>query len=335
MTLRSGRGWYIRVDAFANVTVQANWFGYIHSLSLSFVLSTQQEPLMTHPLAIHGGKPTIPSGTFLPSPPTTALDEAMVLESLRSGSHAWGTNCEALQKEWAAWNGNDHCIAVNSGTASLQMCLAACGVGAGDEVITPAFSWTSSTSCILHQNAIPVFVDVDSALANLDPQKIEQAITQRTRAILVVHLHGVPADMDPILEIGRRHGIPVIEDACQAHGARYKGQKVGTLGACAGFSLNQNKMLSAGEGGLFVADDKAVVERARSLVLFGDFREWGTVGTVTSQNQASAMPPDVSKIPGGYPAYGMGYMYRYNELCAAYARAQLQQLDASIEHARA
>ena len=184
---------------------------------------------------------------------------------------------------------------------------------AGDEVLTPSYSWTSSASCILHHNAIPVFVDIDR-YCNIDPAQIEAAITPRTRAILVVHLHGVPADMDAIREIARRHGLAVIEDACQAHGALYKGQKVGTLGDCAAFSLNQNKMLSSGEGGLFVTDDPDRLERARSLVLFGDFR---------------------APLEGvENPAYGLGWMYRYNELCAAYARAQITRLDESIAHAR-
>lgn len=267
-------------------------------------------------LAINGGPRQIPEGTILPSPPTSALDEERVLRSLRGPSHAWGEECEALQREWAAWNGNRHCIAVNSGTAALHLCLAACGVQAGDEVITPAFSWTSSASCILHQNAIPVFVDVEPTWANLDPAGIEAAITPRTRAILVVHLHGIPADLDAIMEIGRRHGLPVIEDACQAHGALYRGRKVGTLTECAAFSLNQNKMLSAGEGGFFVTDDERLLERARALLLFGDFRR----------------PEDF--LCGEDAFFGMGHMYRYNELCAAYARAQLTRLDESIAHAR-
>jgi dTDP-4-amino-4,6-dideoxygalactose transaminase len=269
---------------------------------------------LSSPLALLGGAPAVPKGTLQPNPPTSKLDEEYVLKSLRSGSHAWGGNCEGLQREWAAWNDNEHCIATNSGTSALHMGLVACGVSAGDEVLTPAYSWTSSASCILHQHAIPVFVDVDPTWNNIDPQKIEAAITPRTKAILVVHLHGVPADLDPILDIARRHRIAVIEDACQAHGALYKGRKVGTIGECAAFSLNQNKMFSAGEGGLFVTNDAALLERGRSLVLFGDFRS----------------PIDEDENP----AYGLGYMYRYNELCAAYARAQLTRLDEYIAHAR-
>jgi len=265
-------------------------------------------------LAINGGTPAIPKGTIKGSPPISALDEEMVLASLRNWNHTWGENCEALQNEWAAWNGNAHCLALNSGTAALHACIVGCGLGAGDEVITPAYSWTSSASCILHHNCIPVFVDVDPITNNIDPARIEAAITPRTRAILAVHLHGVPADMDAIMEIARRRGLKVIEDCCQAHGALYKGVKVGTIGHCAAFSLNQNKMLCAGEGGLLVTDDPETLERARSLVLFGDFR-------------SPSDDPD-------YHFYGLGWMYRFNELSAAWGRAQLTTLDESIAHAR-
>ncbi len=265
-------------------------------------------------LAIQGGPRLIRTGAVKPSPPTTRTDEQFVLQSLRGSRHAWGPNCDELEKEWAAWNGNKHCIAVTSGTAALHMCLAACNASAGDEIITPAYSWTSSVSCILHAHCIPVFVDIDPVTLNIDPEEIEAAITRRTRAIIAVHLHGVPAEMDSIMAIAKRHKLLVIEDACQAHGALYRGRKVGTIGHCASFSLNQNKMLSAGEGGLFVTDDEAMKERGRSLLLFGDFQK-------------------PSNDPR-FHSYGLGYMYRYNDLCAAYARAQLRSLDKTIAHAR-
>ncbi len=223
-------------------------------------------------LAVNGGPPAVPKGTLHSTPPITALDEEMVLASLRNWNHAWGENCESLQHEFADWNGNRHCLALTSGTAALHASMLACGLSAGDEVITPAYSWTSSVSCIIHANCIPVFVDVEPVSYNIDPARIEEAITPRTKAIIAVHLHGIPADMDAIMDIALRRNLSVIEDACQAHGALHKGRKVGTIGDCAAFSLNQNKMLSAGEGGLFVTDDDDPLERARSLVLFGDFR---------------------------------------------------------------
>jgi len=265
-------------------------------------------------LAINGGNRAIAAGSLQASPPTLAIDEEYVLKSLRSGNHAWGENCEKLQSEWAAWNGNKHCAALTSGTAALHMALLACGMKAGDEILTPAYSWTSSATCILHGNGIPVFVDTDPVWANIDPSKIEAAITPRTKGIVVVHLHGVPADMDAIMDIAARHNLFVVEDACQAHGALYKGKKVGTIGHAAAFSLNQNKMLSAGEGGLFVTDNEEIAARGRSLVLFGDF-------------PGGDISPDRTN--------GLGLMIRYNELCASYARAQLTQLNDGVAHARA
>ncbi|MBM4032494.1 MAG: DegT/DnrJ/EryC1/StrS family aminotransferase [Planctomycetes bacterium] len=265
-------------------------------------------------LAINGGEKAVPEGAVKPWPPITAEDERLVLESLRSDRHAWGPHCDALQKEFAAWNGNKFCWTTNSGTSALHMTVAASGASAGDEIITPAYSWTSSVSCILHHGCVPVFADIDFATANLDPAKVEAAISERTRAILVVHLHGLPCKMDAILDIARRHSLVVIEDCCQAHGALYRGTKVGKLGHCAAFSLNQNKMLTGGEGGLFVSDDEEFHKRAQALVLFGDFRE------------PVAQP--------GYHAYGLAYMYRNNELSAAFARAQLKRLDQFIADAR-
>ena len=298
--------------AFHSRAKKANYGDTIGSIGLISPTLTLPPISMRHmTLAINGGAPAVTTGV-LQSPPTTQLDEEMVLASLRSGAHAWGENCEKLQSEWAAWNGNQNCSALTSGTASLYIALVGCGMEAGDEILTPAYSWTSSATRILHGKGIPVFVDTDPLWANIDPAKIEAAITPRTKGIIVVHLHGVPAPMDEIMEIAARHNLFVIEDACQAHGAKYKGRKVGTIGHAAAFSLNQNKMLSSGEGGLFVCDDDEKFARGKSLVLFGDFV------APTDENRAN----------------GAGLMVRYNELCAAYARAQLQQLDDGIAHAR-
>ena len=269
---------------------------------------------MTDALAILGGKPACEGVEFKVWPELTKQDEDYVLASLRQKSHAWGPNCVALQDEFAAWNGAKFCAATNSGTAALHMGIAACGIGAGDEVITTTLSWTSSATCILHHNAIPVFVDVDWNSMLIDPAKIEAAITPNTKAILPVHFWGVPCDMDPIMEIARKHGLFVIEDACQAHGALYKGKKVGTIGHCAAFSLNQNKNLSAGEGGLFVTDDERLYELARALMSFGEMRA-----------------PEQHR---DYHSYGMGWMYRTSDLPAAYARSALARLDETNARAR-
>jgi dTDP-4-amino-4,6-dideoxygalactose transaminase len=176
-------------------------------------------------LAIHGGPKAVPDGTIKEWPPITDVDRQFVLASLEQTNHAYGPNCLDFEKEFAEWNGNRFAITTNSGTAALHMGLAACGCGVGDEVIVTAYSWSSSATCILHANAIPVFVDIDFNTINIDVQKIEAAITPRTKAIVVVHLHGLAVDMDAIMSIARKHNLKVVEDACQAHGAKYKGKK--------------------------------------------------------------------------------------------------------------
>ncbi|MDA0746560.1 MAG: DegT/DnrJ/EryC1/StrS family aminotransferase [bacterium] len=266
-------------------------------------------------LAIHGGKPAVPADViFRMWPEVTGEDEELILASLRQDKHAFGPHAEALQEEFAAWNGNRFCMATNAGTAALHMCVAGCGIGPGDEVITTALSWTSSASCILHHGAIPVFVDVDWETMNLDPEKIEAAITEKTKGILVVHYFAIVCEMEPILKIARKHGLKVIEDACQAHGSTYRGEKAGTLADAAGFSLNQNKNLCGGEGGLFVTDDEAVFRRGKAVTSFSDMR-----------------PPEAGR---DYDDYGLGWMYRTSDLSAAFALGQLRKLDRTNEWAQ-
>ena len=201
-------------------------------------------------LAIHGGKRAVPAGTVRNWPPIADIDRQYVLASLDGENHAFGPNCTRLEEEFAAWNGNRYAITTNSGTAALHMAVAAVGCGAGDQVIVTAYSWSSSATCILHHNCIPVFVDIDYGTMNIDVSRIEAAITPRTKAIIVVHLHGLAVDMQAVLRIARRHKLAVIEDACQSHGATFQGRKVGTWGDCAAFSLNQNKSLCSGGGRL-------------------------------------------------------------------------------------
>jgi dTDP-4-amino-4,6-dideoxygalactose transaminase len=258
-------------------------------------------------LAILGGPPAVPGGTVSKWPPVDEADRRMVLASLAGDNHAFGPNCEAFQEEFAAWNGNRAAVTTNSGTAALHMCVAACGCGAGDEVIVPAYTWSSSATCVLHHNAVPVFVDIDWETMNIDPSGIEAAVSGKTRAIIAVHLHGLACDMDAVLAVAGRHGLKVIEDCCQAHGATFGGRKVGTFGDCAAFSFNQNKCLCAGEGGMFVTDDEALLQAARQLWSFGETRT----------------PLEARD----YHAYALGWMYRNNDLAAAFGRAQLARLD--------
>jgi dTDP-4-amino-4,6-dideoxygalactose transaminase len=258
-------------------------------------------------LAIYGGPKAVPDGLIRPWPPIDRVDRKYVLASLNGNSHACGPNCEAFEKEFAAWNGNAYAVTTNSGTAALHMAIAACGVGAGDHVLVTAYSWSSSATSILHHNAIPVFVDIDFETINIDPAKIEAAITPRTKALVVVHLHGLAVDMDRVLAIARKHNLRVIEDACQAHGALFNGRKVGLFGDCAAFSFNQNKCLCSGEGGMFVTNDKELLAKARQLWSFGE----------------TATPSEARD----YHAYALGWMYRNNDLTAAFGRAQLAKLD--------
>lgn len=258
-------------------------------------------------LAINGGVKAIPDGTIKPWPPVDDTDRKFVLDSLESASHAFGPNCVAFEQEYAEWNGNKYAITTNSGTAALHMCVFGCDCGVGDEIIVPAYSWSSSATCILHHNCIPVFVDIDYRTMNIDTKKIEAAITKKTKAIIVVHLHGLAVNMEEILRIARKHKIKVIEDACQAHGAEFRNKKTGCWGDCAAFSFNQNKCLCSGEGGMFVTDNKEIYEKAKMLWSFGETRT------------------PVEKRD--YHAYALGWMYRNNDLTAAFGRAQLTKMN--------
>ncbi|MDA0989591.1 MAG: DegT/DnrJ/EryC1/StrS family aminotransferase [Verrucomicrobia bacterium] len=267
---------------------------------------------MTATLAINGGTPAIPASLSFHTwpPPLDDAGERLILEAIQQNNHSGGgPHVRLLEQEFAAWNGNRHCIATCYGGAALHMCVAGCGVGAGDEVITTALSWTTSATCILHHMAIPIFVDVEWDSMHLDAAKIEAAITDRTKAILVVHYWGVACDMDAIMAIAKKHNLRVIEDACQAHGALYKGRKVGTIGDCGAFSFNQNKNLCGGEGGVFVTDDDAILEKAKAVMSFSDMR-----------------PADAGR---DYHHYGLGYKYGHANLPSAFALAGLRRLDAT------
>lgn len=189
----------------------------------------------------------------------------------QNASFMLGEEVANFERAFAAYCEAKHCVALNSGTSALHLALLAAGVGAGDEVVTTANTFIATAETILYTGAKPVFVDVDPATANLDPNLIERALTPRTKAILPVHLYGRPAALDPILEIARRRNLAVIEDACQAHGARYHGRRVGTFGLAAAFSFYPSKNLGAyGEGGALVTNDDHVAAFARSMRHHGE-----------------------------------------------------------------
>jgi dTDP-4-amino-4,6-dideoxygalactose transaminase len=196
--------------------------------------------------------------------------DAAITSVLDSGAYVLGPAVQNFEREFADFHAATHGVAVNSGTSALHLALLAAGVGPGDEVITVPFTFVATAAAIGYTGARPVFVDIDPETFTMDPSRIEEAITPRTKAILPVHLYGQPADMDPILAIGRRLGLTVIEDACQAHGARYKGQPVGALADAGAFSFYPGKNLGAyGEGGLVTTNRDDLAKTMRML------RDWG------------------------------------------------------------
>jgi dTDP-4-amino-4,6-dideoxygalactose transaminase len=189
-----------------------------------------------------------------------------VREVLDGSAYVLGPKVAAFEEAFAAYLGVRHCVGVNSGTSALHLALLGAGVGPGDEVITVPMTFIATSWAVSYAGATPVYVDVDPVTYTLDPSQVERRITARTKAILPVHLYGQPADLGPLLDIGRRHGIPVIEDAAQAHGAEYRGQKAGTLGLCGCFSFYPGKNLGAyGEAGAVVTDDDGIAARLRAL----------------------------------------------------------------------
>ncbi|MEN6403145.1 MAG: DegT/DnrJ/EryC1/StrS family aminotransferase [Armatimonadia bacterium] len=203
---------------------------------------------------------------------------APLLEDIRQGmddvigrnDFILGREVREFEAAFARYCEAAHCVGLDNGSSALELCLRAWGIGDGDEVITAPNSFIASASGIAFTGARPVFADIDPATYTLDPQRLEAAITPRTRAIVPVHLYGQPADMDPIMEIARPHGLKVLEDSCQAHGARYKGKRCGSLGDAAAFSFYPAKNLGCfGDGGALCTNDPETAERVRMLRNYG------------------------------------------------------------------
>ena len=236
------------------------------------------------------------------------IDEA-IARVLESCQFVLGPEVEAFENEFAEYCGTTDCIAVNSGTSALHLALLAAGVGPGDEVITVPFTFVASVATILYTGAKPVLVDIEPRTFNMNPAAIQAAISPRTKAIMPVHLYGHPADMDFIMDVAREHGLIVIEDAAQAHGARYKGRPVGTIGDIACFSFYPAKNLGAyGEGGAVTTSNPAYAEKIRSL------RDWG-------QDRK-------------YHHVLRGYNYRLEAIQGAILRVKLRQLEIWTEARR-
>lgn len=252
----------------------------------------------------------VPEGRIKKWPIILDDDINSVVNVLKSGK-LWGRktpNVIQLEEDLCQYFNSKYCILTQSGTSALHMAIAALGIGPGDEVITTAYSFIATALAILHANAIPIFVDIDPQSCNINVKDIEEKISSSTKAILPVHMHGLPANMDEINELAKKYGLAVIEDACQAHGAVYKGKKVGSLADIACFSLNGSKNLcSGGEGGFLLTNDQAIYEKALSVAMFGE-----DIAT--------------KKYREDYTT-NLGWMYRIQEIPAAIARTQLERLD--------
>jgi perosamine synthetase len=224
-----------------------------------------------------------------------------VRQVLLSGRLAQGPRVAELESAFAAYIGARHGIAVSSGTAALQIALAAHGVGPGDEVVVPALTFFSTVTAVLHQNAIPVFADIDPDSYCIDADDVERRITSRTRAVLVVHLYGNAADMDALCTLGRERGILIVEDAAQAHGATYRGAKVGSIGDTGCFSFYATKNMTTGEGGIVLTNEEEIADRCRMIRNHG------------------MSDRDTHSI--------LGYNYRMSEIHAAIGIVQLERLE--------
>jgi perosamine synthetase len=250
---------------------------------------------------------------FIPisEPLLSGNEEAYVRDCVRSGwVSSLGKYIAEFEQHFAAFCGVRHGIAVSNGTTALHLALVALGIGAGDEVIVPTLTFIATANAVRYTGATPVFADSEARTWNLDPADVARRLTPRTRAIIPVHVYGHPADMDPLLELARVRGLHVIEDAAEAHGARYKGRRVGSLGKINAFSFYGNKIITTGEGGLLTTDDDALNEKVRFL-------------------RDHAMSPEKR-----YWHTEVGYNYRMTNLQAALGVAQMERIEEFIARKR-
>jgi perosamine synthetase len=211
---------------------------------------------------------SVTTGPLVPvaEPDIGRLEEELVTQAIRSGwVSSLGPFVEQFESDFASWCDRQHGVSTSSGTTALHLCLVAAGVGPGDEVIVPSLTFVATAAAVKHAGATPVFVDCDPDIGTLSVAAVAAALTPRTRAIIVVHLFGHPADMEPITELGRRNNIFVVEDAAEGHGATYRGRIVGSLADASCFSFYGNKVITTGEGGMVLTNDAALARRLRFL----------------------------------------------------------------------
>ncbi|HXN29760.1 MAG TPA: DegT/DnrJ/EryC1/StrS family aminotransferase [Candidatus Acidoferrales bacterium] len=244
----------------------------------------------------------------LSAPEITEQDIEAVTGVLRTSSLSMGPKVGEFERAISDYVGASHAIAVNSGTSGLHLCIRALGISEGDEVLLPSFTFIAVANAVRYERATPVFIDVDPQTLNLDPTLLERAITRRTRAIIVVHTFGCPGELADILQIARRHGLFVVEDACEAIGAEYQGQKVGALGDVGVFAFYPNKQITTGEGGAVVTNNSEIALQVRKLRNQGrdDSEQW-------------------------FQHTQLGYNYRISDINCALGIEQLKRIDAILD----
>ena len=240
----------------------------------------------------------------LSAPDVNEEDIRAVSDVLRTSRLSLGPKLEQFEQAIAAYGGASDAVAVNSGTSALHLCLRALGVGEGDEVIVPSFAFIAVANAVRHERATPIFVDIEPDTLNLDPSRIESAITFRTRAIIVVHTFGCPANLEAILAIARRHALRIIEDASEAIGAEYKGRRVGVFGDAGIFSFYPNKQITTGEGGIVVTQNPEISRFVRKI-----------------RNQGRDDPES------WFQHSELGYNYRISDINCALGIEQLKRID--------
>jgi perosamine synthetase len=244
----------------------------------------------------------------LSSPDITERDIEAVTGVLRTSSLSLGPKVVEFERAISRYVAASDVIAVNSGTSGLHLCIRALGISEGDEVLVPSFTFIAVANAVRYEKAIPVFVDIEPQTLNLDPSLLEEAITPRTRAIIVVHTFGCPAELSSILQIARRHGLHVIEDACEAIGGEFQGQKVGILGDVGVYAFYPNKQITTGEGGAVVTNNSATASKVRKLRNQGrnDSEEW-------------------------FQHSELGYNYRISDINCALGVEQLKRIDSILD----
>ncbi len=286
-------------------------------------MAEEMNTLRRSQLAIDGGSPPVRSEPVAPWPVYAHDEVDAVARVLRSGRVNYWTGEEGrrFESEFADYTNCKHAVAVANGTVALELALYSLGIGSGDEVIVPSRTFIASASCVVMRGAIPVVADVDAVSQNITADTIAAVITPRTRAVIVVHLAGWPCDMEPILELAKRHGLKVIEDCAQATGATYKGRKVGSLGDAAAFSFCQDKIVTTGgEGGMFTTNMHDVWYRAWA------YKDHGKdYNTIYNRENATGFR---------WVHESFGTNWRMTEIQAAIGRIQLVKLPRWLEKRR-